>query len=269
MSEMKAIAFREHGASGPVIIALHGGPAACGSAAPMARGLARRFRVLEPWQRGSGAEPLTVARHVEDLHRLIVSHCAGARPSIVGESWGAMLALAYAAAHPEAISRIAIVGCGTWDAASREKIGETLRERMGDEIRRELDLLQHSCGDAEERMRRTYELTMPLYSYDPLPAEPEEAFPPFDAKAHTETWDDMLRLQREGVYPAAFAAIKAPVLMIHGSYDPHPGRMIRDSLLPFIPRLEYRELERCGHSPWTERHVRADFFAALEEWLSR
>lgn len=27
---------------------------------------------------------------------------------------------------------------------------------------------------------------------------------PLDVRAHTETWDDRLRLQREGVYPAAF-----------------------------------------------------------------
>lgn len=269
MPDTDALTVRDYGASGPVVLALHGGPAAPGSAAPIARGLAASFRVIEPWQRASGDEPLTVARHVDDLHRLILSRCPSARPSLVGESWGAMLALAYAAAHPDSVSRITIVGCGTWDTASREKIGETLRERMSDSVRRELDALQHSCADSDERMRRMYELTMPLYSYDPLPADPEEGLPPFDAKAHTQAWGDMLRLQRQGVYPAAFAAIEVPVLMLHGAYDPHPGRMIRDSLLPSLPHLQYREWERCGHSPWLERHVRDDFFAVLMEWLSR
>ena len=36
----------------------------------------------------------------------------------------------------------------------------------------------------------------------------------------------MLRLQTEGIYPASFAAIKVPVLMVHGTFDPHPGRLI-------------------------------------------
>jgi hypothetical protein len=29
-------------------------------------------------------------------------------------------------------------------------------------------------------------------------------------RAHTETWDDMIRLQQTGLYPAAFAAITYP-----------------------------------------------------------
>jgi hypothetical protein len=36
----------------------------------------------------------------------------------------------------------------------------------------------------------------------------------------------MLRLQTEGIYPAAFAAIKVSVLMVHGTFDPYPGRLI-------------------------------------------
>lgn len=42
--------------------------------APVARGLADSFRVLEPFQLRSAIEPLTVARHVADLHEL-VSRC--------------------------------------------------------------------------------------------------------------------------------------------------------------------------------------------------
>jgi hypothetical protein len=56
--------------------------------------------------------------------------------------------------------------------------------------------------------------------------------------------------------------------MLHGTYDPHPGRMIRDGLRPVLPQLEYAEFERCGHSPWKERLARDDFFDALRAWLS-
>jgi pimeloyl-ACP methyl ester carboxylesterase len=77
----------------------------------------------------------------------------------------------------------------------------------------------------------------------------------------------MLRLQAEGVYPRSFAAIESPVLMLHGADDPHPGAMIRDSLTPYLPQLEYRELERCGHYPWLERAAHDEFFATLREWL--
>lgn len=74
--------------------------------AAVARGLAGRCQVVEPFQRGSGsgqrssgAERLSVRRHVADLDEVIESCCGGARPALVGSSWGAVLALAYAAEH--------------------------------------------------------------------------------------------------------------------------------------------------------------------------
>jgi pimeloyl-ACP methyl ester carboxylesterase len=79
----------------------------------------------------------------------------------------------------------------------------------------------------------------------------------------------MLRLQAEGVYPAAFAAIRSPVLMLHGDADPHPGDMIRVSLAPYLPQLEYRRLERCGHYPWLERVAREEFRTTLHAWLAK
>ncbi len=205
----------------PPVIVLHGGPGAPGDAAGLARGLEDGFRVWEPYQRRSGGEPLSVAIHVEDLRQLILS--LGERPALVGHSWGAMLALVFAARYPELASALVLVGCGTFDEASR----------------------------AVFRAR---------WEPAPFPAD-------FDARGYQETWDDMLRLQREAVYPAAFAAIRAPVLMLHGADDPHPGRMILGSLKPHLPQVEYKEWARCGHYPWREKAVCGEFFATLRGWL--
>lgn len=257
------------GTSGPWVIALHGGPAARGSAAPLARGLSARFRVLEPWQRGSGDEPLTVARHVEDLHELVRS-LGGVRPALVGESWGAMLALAYGAAHPDSATCLALVGCGTFDTTARARLLAILEERTGDELRARLEGLCDECRDPDEQLGLRYELTRHLYSYDPVEDDyPYEDAGPLDMRAHTETWEDMIRQQEAGTYPAAFAAIRCPVAMFHGDYDPHPGPMIYEGLRRRMPQLEYIEFARCGHSPWEERHAREPFFAALTEWLVR
>jgi pimeloyl-ACP methyl ester carboxylesterase len=77
----------------------------------------------------------------------------------------------------------------------------------------------------------------------------------------------MIRLQKERVYPAAFASIQAPVLMLHGADDPHPGKRIRDSLAEVLPQLEYHQWEHCGHYPWMERAAREPFFSKLIQWL--
>ncbi len=208
--------------------------------AQVARGLAASFRVLEPFQRPSGPEPLTVATHIADLRELIEASREAAPPALVGASWGAMLALAFAAAHPDLAGPLVLIGCGTFDPVSRASLHAVLDERK-------------RAG-------------VPLYDCDPLPLEPEPS--EFDARAHEETWNDMLRAQKDGLYPAAFSAILSPVLMLHGAFDPHPGPMIRDNLLPFLPQLEYREWERCGHEPWRERGVSEEFFQVLGSWLA-
>jgi pimeloyl-ACP methyl ester carboxylesterase len=259
--------IREYGTTGPLVVVLHGGPGAPGSAAPVARELASSFRVLEPFQRGSGSEPLTVARHVQDLHDLLEACRMDALPALVGHSWGAMLALAYAAAHPGSVASLVLIGCGTFDLQARARMRAICAERIDPALRQRLERLPQEIADPDERLRVMGDLLLPIYSCDPV-ASPQES-EPFDARAHSETWEDMLRLQAEGVCPPAFAAIRAPVLMLHGAADPHPGSMIRASLAPYLPQLEYREWARCGHYPWLERAVRDEFFSTLRGWLLR
>jgi pimeloyl-ACP methyl ester carboxylesterase len=220
----------------PLVIAIHGGPGAAGSIAPVAARLGERFFVLEPWQRGASDVPLTVAQHVSDLRALLDELPTGARPALVGHSWGAMLTLIFAAHFPERVGPLAIICSGTFDAAARA-LFHRLRE------------------------------TQP-YDYAPLPDEKKYDDEHYDARANRETWDDYLRLERAGVYPAQFAAIRSPVLMLHGATDPHPGLMTRATLIDKLPRLEYVEWARCGHEPWRETYARDDFYATLMAWLS-
>ena len=78
-----------------------------------------------------------------------------------------------------------------------------------------------------------------------------------------------MRLQREGIQPEEFRGIQAPVLMLHGDADPHPGSMIHESLVPFIRDIRYRAFARCGHTPWLERHARDEFLAVLGDALTK
>lgn len=214
----------------PQVVLLHGGPGAPGSMAGVARGLADEFFVLEPFQRVREDTPLDVRVHIDDLHALLGDE----RVPLVGHSWGAMLALAYAAEHP--VAKLILVGCGTFDPAARAEFERRRAAATGDHV-------------------------------DALTEETEEVA--FDEAGHKETWADMLRLQADGTYPAAFARIEAPVVLIHGDQDSHPGRMIADSLRPHVARLTYMELERCGHYPWVERHASAAFFHVLKDALRR
>lgn len=265
--EGRALGVRQYRSKGPEVIVLHGGPGAGGSARPIAQGLADAFAVCEPMQRGSGEGALSVARHVEDLRTMIGHYCASRAPALVGESWGAMLALAYAAAYPEQAGPVVLVGCGTFSQDDRDVLQATLAGRTTPAMRQELDRIAADVADPLERMRAQYRVVQPLYDVDPL-EDPHDVLAGFDAAAHRETWDDMLRCQAEGVYPQAFEAVRSPVLMVHGQADPHPGPATYRTLREYIPQLEYVELAACGHSPWRERRARQVFFETLHDWLA-
>src|SRR5439155_20380358 len=183
---------------------LHGGPGAPGSAAGLARLLGSRFRVLEPLQRRSGAVPLTVARHVADL-----ADVAPEGAAIVGWSWGAMLALSYAAAHPGRVQSLALVSCGTYDEGSRALYRRDMDARLGVGGRARMAALRARLTGLADPMQRERvveelgELAVRTQACDPLPDDDEGALPA-DSAGHDATWRDVLRLQTGDVEPAAF-----------------------------------------------------------------
>ena len=118
------LAWQEFGApDGIPALVLHGGP---GSA--MTPGLVRffdlhRWRVIGFDQRGCGAStPLgstaanDTAHLLQDIEALRLS-LGVSRWCVVGGSWGATLALAYAACHPQAIGALLLRGLFVPDAA--------------------------------------------------------------------------------------------------------------------------------------------------------
>ncbi len=122
--------------------------------------------------------------------------------------------------------------------------------------------------DARARFVRDIRLTRPLYDHTPIDdGSGEIDLEAFNLSAFDDTWSVRQRLVANDVYPAAFAAITSPAVMLHGADDPHPGRLIRDGLARHIGQLTYVELPRCGHSPWRERYTRESVFDHVRRTL--
>ena len=264
---MTDLVVREYGTGREQVIVLHGGPAAAGDVAPLAEALGKRWHAFEPFQRTSGSSPLTVSRHVQDLDNLIRERCSGGQPVLAGHSWGAMLALAYAAEQPKAPAALVLVGCGTFSERARAEFEARLAARLTPAQRAKIADIRQSEADADRRLAAMGRMMTQVYGHDV--EEVAESAVLVDARAHEETWADMIRLQREGVYPSALAAIDVPVLMLHGAADPHPGRLICEDLRTYIPHLQYHEMPECGHSPWLERRAREPFLEMLNTWLAK
>ena len=95
--------------SGPPLVLVHGGPGLSDYLGPVASMLADRFTVLRYEQRGcgrsTGAGPNTVAAALADLEALRLRFGCE-RWTVVGHSFGAGLALAYAADRPGRVERL-------------------------------------------------------------------------------------------------------------------------------------------------------------------
>ena len=110
-------------ASGPVWLVLHGGPGSGANPALLRAFDLTRVQVVLPDQRGcGGATPRGGLRAnqwpwlVQDLEAMR-AHLGVQRWAVLGGSWGATLALAYAANHPDAVERLVLRGC--FDASAR------------------------------------------------------------------------------------------------------------------------------------------------------
>lgn len=200
-----------------------------------------------------------------DAIDLIRERCGGHHPILVGHSWGAMLALAYAAEHPTTPAALVLIGCGTFSSAAWAEFEARLEARLTPSDRANIAHVRRTEPVADRQLAAVGRLMTRVYGHDVEDVADDMAA--VDAVAHEQTWADMVRLQHDGIYPAAFAVIGAPVLLLHGEADPHPGRLISEDLRRYVPHLEYQELPKCGHSPWLERQARQAFFETLKAWL--
>ncbi len=110
----------------PVIVVLHGGPGGDHRSLLPLRALGDQYRVVFYDQRGAGLSQrvpdadLTYAAHLEELGALL-HHISPDRPAtLIGHSWGAILATGYLGAHPDRVDRAILIEPGFLDASGME-----------------------------------------------------------------------------------------------------------------------------------------------------
>ena len=144
--------YRDWGGSGPPLLALHGAAAHAHWWDPVAPYLTRRFRVLALDWRGHGrsAWPRPPAYRTEDFAADllgVIERLALGRPVVAGHSMGGQAALAFAAWHPERLSRLVVI-----DAKPRSNL-RRLRERQRREPRPRVEFPTRASAVRRFRLR--------------------------------------------------------------------------------------------------------------------
>jgi proline iminopeptidase len=242
--------------AGPAAVVLHGGPGAhYDYLLPGFDALADGRELVYYDQRGGGRSP--VARdvpvgwteHVADLEALR-TWWELERLTLVGYSWGGLLALLYALTHPGRVARLALVSpAPTWRAA-RERFEATFARRNLDpafqEARRSLRESGLRERDPAAFQRRIFELSVAPYFFDPARAADLTPFR-ITGRTQQEVWAS---LGDYDLRPRLPELLGTPSLVIHGEEDPIPIEAARTTAS--LIGAAFHPLPRCGHVPYVE-----------------
>ena len=250
------------GSSGDYVLVLSGGPGEdIHSMQGIADELSKKYRCIMWEQRGTGRSKLpkydsstiNLKAYLDDIESLR-NHLGTDKFILVGNSWGMMLALAYAGTYPSAVQAVVTIGSGPITSEYLGVFGDNQSSRLGPcevEVR---DFWKEPAREAANSDRAAFErlrAATAAYFYDRKKAlamavelKPEDynfRVPP-------------AFLQAEGKYDLRpkLKGITAPVLLLQGRQDLagegnicEAHALIRNSQLTFI--------DKCGHMPWLEQ----------------
>ncbi|HET8625411.1 MAG TPA: alpha/beta fold hydrolase [Gemmatimonadales bacterium] len=264
-----ALLYERRVGTGPPVVVLHGGPGASFDyLLPGFDALADGRTLIYYDQRGGGRSPIPRDQpvgwrdHVADLEALRAVWGVE-RLTILGYSWGGLLAQLYAIEHRERVERLALVcPAPSWRAARDEFERRFSARNMAPEVQAERQRLRNSdlrVRDPEAFQRRMFELSVVAYFHDPEQARNLTAFRVV-GRIQQETWGS---LGDYDLRPELDRLRGTPALVVHGASDPIPLEASEETAARIRATLEV--LDRCGHCPHVERPDR--FVPLLHRFL--
>src|SRR6202162_203273 len=234
--------------------------------------LGERHDLLFYDQRGGGRSKsdarvaVTWRTHVEDLGAVVTEF--GLEPlSIVGYSWGAMLALLYTIEqrkNPHLVppARLALLNPAPLTREYRRQFeAEFTRRQQSPEIqklREELAASGPREKDPAAYRQRAFELGVAGYFSDPRKARDLTPFR-IVGKVQQSVWESLGNFDLLG----DLKGIKTPSIVIHGRDDPIPLASSVEAARAIGTNLVV--LDDCGHVPYVEQPGR--LFSALDTFL--
>ena len=258
----------------PVIVFLHGGPGADYRSLLRLAQQWGGYRLADEYflvfwdQRGSGLSArhnksdLNTAVYTADLLAVINHYAPGRAVTLVGESWGGMLATQFINTHPERVSGAVLIEPGPLDGATYERIKHDLRDFDIDDIDEEWlnDYAWNSqfiSPDGHARM--DYSLQLGRHGPDSTPVWR------LGAAAHRYIMEDGQDGQGRFVYDFTtnLSSYTTPVLFVAGSLSDVLGPSLQITQVERYPNAALEIVNGAGHEvAWTHAadvvtHIRA------------
>jgi len=254
--------------SGPTVVVVHGGPDFSHEyLRPGLDRLADSVRLVYYDQRGRGRSidvgggEVTIESEVEDLDA--VRESADADPvAVLGHSWGGLLALEYALAHPHEVSDLVLMNCAPVSSVGAMALRQELtRSKTADQIR-EMEQITASPGyrngelEADAAYYRIHfgaafhrrELLDDLIGRLRVSFTPEGIVRArrIEAALYDQTW------RRDFDLIPELSQLKVRTLLIRGDSDFIPMG-ISEEIVSAIPGAKLVVLPECGHFAYLDQ----------------
>lgn len=247
----------------PRLLVLHGGPGADHRyLLPQMLRLASDHQLVFYDQRGGGQSqtddrnPITWRTHVQDLDA-IVSELELEPLTLVGYSWGGLLALLYAieAAHGQTKHRprrLVLIDPAPVSRAWRQRFEAEFAERQAGA---QVAALRQALADSDLRQRdpnayrhRAFELSVAGYFADPARARDLTPFR-VTGRVQQSVWDSLGDFDL--LAPGLLDSVQVPALVVHGRQDPIP--LESSEAVARTLGAELVVIDGAGHVPYVER----------------
>lgn len=259
----------------PRLLVLHGGPGAHHDyLLPQMLQLADSYELIFYDQRGGGRSktddrtPITWRTHVEDLDH-VIGELRLDPVTIVGYSWGGLLAILYAIEAAAGRTRhrptrLVLIDPAPVTRAYREDFEREFLRRQSDAAVGKLRADLASSGlrerDPDAYRQRAFELSVAGYFADPAATHDLTPFR-VTGRVQQSVWESLG--QYNLLAPGQLDSIVVPTLIVHGRQDPIPLASSEAAATAMGAQLVV--IEDAGHVPYVEQPQA--LFTAVRDFL--
>ena len=256
--------------TGKSLVFLHGGPGdEYRSLLPFAEPFTTRFCCILYDQRGSGGsilnsldrDTLHPDHFVADLEQLRLE-LQVEQISLVGHSWGAMLALLYGTTYPEKVERLVLIGLGPLNDEMDRVAKANLIKPLSPQERQEYQHLSQErhkaiqAGDntavtAINQQRMMLSFRGMFYKQESI-ASLLEDWLEYDQYRNWRVYPIVNHLLDRQALWTRLPQLHAPTLVLYGYQDFEPIAQAY-LLKQQMPNVKLCFINECGHIPWLEQ----------------
>jgi proline iminopeptidase len=229
--------------------------------------IAQHRQVIFYDQRGTGSSPLTnpsapqtMDAQVADLDA-VRSHLHLEKIDLCGDSFGGLLVIAYAAAHPEHVHQLIISdGLPSWDS-----IVHLFPQVFPDKLEAQAAAAKASTASPEAQAQQGLRDHFSMIFYDRAKLDHYMANAP-DIGYSPTTAEAVGNATAHVDYTAALAKFNFPTLVINGRYDMNVAPLTAYRMAKAIPNAKLVLFEQSGHLPSYEEPEK--YLQVLNDFLT-